>query len=184
MAVRARVETGSAAGAVRLRWPRRSDAARMAAYLNDYEIARMVSRVPHPYTLEHAHDWIDGQPEQRAAGTDFVFCIALRGAGMVGAIGLHQRDGDTFELGYWLAKDFWGRGVATQAGKLAIAWAQRNLHVTRLKADHFADNPASGRVLEKLGFAYTGVKELKPCLARGTPVLSLAMRWIAPEPTL
>ena len=62
-----------------------------------------------------------------------------------------------FELGYWVARPWWGRGIATEAGRALIANARDSLRLKRLVAGHFTDNPASGRVLQKLGFRPTGV---------------------------
>jgi RimJ/RimL family protein N-acetyltransferase len=74
---------------------------------------------------------------------------------LIGSIGI-DTSGDEPELGYWLARDHWGRGYATEAGRAVIEIARSSLRLPRLVSGHFTDNPASGRVLEKLGFRATG----------------------------
>ena len=71
------------------------------------------------------------------------------------------------EFGYWLTPDAWGRGYATEAGRAMVSAARYTLGLRRLKAGHFVDNPASGRVLTKLGFRPTGSVTPREALARG-----------------
>ena len=84
---------------------------------------------------------------------------------MVGAVGF-GRQGEDVEIGYWIARAWWGHGFATEAaqGLLAIG---RMLGHTRLVAGHFVDNPASGAVLRKIGFLPTGTMSMRRSLARG-----------------
>ena len=89
-------------------------------------------------------------------------------AALVGCIGIDRSDAfdDGAELGYWIAREHWGQGYATEAGRAVLTIA-RTLGYTRVMAMHFLDNPASGRVLEKLGFVSTGVTSLRHSCARG-----------------
>src|SRR3546814_5651513 len=77
-------------------------------------------------------------------------------AEIVGGIDFHRGDDGAHELGYWLTPAVWGRGYATEAGHAVIAMARHALGYRRLPAWHFVDNPASARVLAKLGFRPTG----------------------------
>ena len=86
----------------------------------------------------------------------------------LGSCGLHLKDG-RFELGYWLGKPFWGQGYATEAAKKLVSFAFHDLKATSLWAGWYHDNPASGRVLEKLGCRPDGV-EPRHSLARGHAV--------------
>ncbi len=70
-----------------------------------------------------------------------------------GCCGLHLRESGLFELGYWLGRPFWGHGYATEAARKLAGFAFSRLKATQLTAGYFHDNPASGRVLEKVGFA-------------------------------
>ena len=99
---------------------------------------------------------------------------SAKGAPIIGGIGF-RREGDGLELGYWVARDHWGRGYATEAGRAALEVA-RALGHRRIDAGHYLDNPASGRVLRKLGFRDTG--EVRPtfCRARGGELV-LARRY-------
>jgi RimJ/RimL family protein N-acetyltransferase len=105
------------------------------------------------------------------------FVITLpgaKGAPIVGTVGFKRAEG-WLELGYWIARDHWGRGYATEAGRGALEVA-RALGHRRVSAGHYVDNPASGRVLRKLGFRETG--EVRPtfCRARGGELV-LARRY-------
>jgi RimJ/RimL family protein N-acetyltransferase len=97
-------------------------------------------------------------------GRDHVYAIDLTGEGLIGCIGAHARRTGDVEFGYWIGRPFWGRGLATEA---ACAVAEEARALGSLRAGHFVDNPASGRVLEKAGFRYTGAVELRFSLARG-----------------
>lgn len=133
-------------------WP--EDAGTLAAAIGQDAVARMLSRVPHPYGESDAATWI-AQP--RGAEEPRFVILAHHGSEpeLVGAIAIaHEADGPN--LGYWLTPDAWGRGYATEAGRAVVAMARHALPLRRLNAWHFADNPASGKVLRKLGFRPTG----------------------------
>ena len=88
-------------------------------------------------------------------------------------IGANKKKSGRFEIGYWLGRPFWGDGLATEAAR---AFTEEARALGPLEACHFVDNPASGRVLEKVGFAYTGEVEEHFSLARGLKVLSRRMK--------
>lgn len=145
-----------------------SDASRVSALAGDRDVARMTACIPHPYPPEAAEGWIRLQRFARRRRADFPFAIDAGGTdGLVGAVGLHCTgiEGE-YELGYWLGRRYWRRGYATEAARAVIAWGREDLGVTRLTAGHFADNPASARVLEKLGFRRAGAPCLRYSLAR------------------
>lgn len=98
---------------------------------------------------------------------EFVYAIDLPGEGMIGCMGAHRTQTDVFEIGYWFGRPFWGRGFATEALTSFVAEARA---LGALQAGHFVDNPASGRVLEKGGFAYTGETGTLFSMARGESV--------------
>jgi RimJ/RimL family protein N-acetyltransferase len=87
----------------------------------------------------------------------------------VGECGLARRPSGAVELGYWIARDHWGRGIATEACRALVDIA-RTLRLRSLEASHFLDNPASGRVLAKLGFEPTGIVAPRLSRARGEQV--------------
>ena len=78
-------------------------------------------------------------------------------------------------MGYWIARAHWGKGFATEASRALIDIA-KVLKLPRLEASHFLDNPASGRVLEKLGFVATGMSAARYSCARGGEAMSRIYR--------
>ena len=119
------------------------------------EVARMIARAPLPNPPLFAEMFVLIARACEAARGDCVRAIETReSAAPLGVIGMHPHERG-WEFGYWLAPDAWGQGCATEAGRALIEEADR-LGRGPLTAGHFSDNPASGRVLEKLGFAYTG----------------------------
>jgi len=148
-----------------LRPPRPSDIPAMTVWLGDYDVAKMTSRVPHPYSEADAEDFIAGL----GAADRHAFAIQRKSDGLfIGCIGL-TKDGD-FEMGYWLGKPFWGFGFATEAAQRLTGFAFDMLQQERVKAGWYHDNPASGHVLAKLGARHNGSK-MRDCAARKRPVL-------------
>ena len=134
-----------------LRAPRIEDAKRVAVLVNDRRIAENTARIPHPYVVDDAHEWIDAAISQSAT----VYLITIGGK-VIGACGLDLRDGVP-ELGYWIGVAFWGSGYATEAARGVIDHAFGKLGHEVVTAGARVSNPASRRVLEKCGFQWTGV---------------------------
>lgn len=144
------------------------DAAAVQGLCGNWNVARMLSRVPHPYTRDMAERWIASHAAAPRGGEEFVFCLELEGEA-IGAVGLRHTGEGGFELGYWLGEPWWGKGFATEAARRAIRYAFEDLGADNLTSGHFTDNPASGRVLVKCGFRYTG-ETMQNCEARGEAV--------------
>lgn len=161
-----------------LRHPAPSDAPRIAELVGDFEVARWVSTVPHPYAPEDALTWMSSHDAGRAADTDHPHAITTAEDGLIGMVGLHRKpehDG-VFEIGYWLGRPYHGRGYATEAGKAVLAWAQARGE-RRFVSRHFVGNDASAKVLKKLGFVYTGVQgTLRSRAHAGAEMTTLEMR--------
>lgn len=172
---RARIETDRLV----LRPPTAADAATVAELANDLGVAGMTACLPHPYALADAEDWLAGVA--RADGRSGAsFAIEHRQFGVVGVIGFQEKVRGRPELGYWLGRPFWGRGYATEAVVAALGWARDGWRRNVVWAGHFADNRASGQVLVKAGFLYTGDVERRASLARGgAPVPTRMMVWLA-----
>ena len=163
---------------LRLRRPRLKDAARIAELADDFEVARMTARLPHPYGVQDARGWLErtsGQDPAREA----VFAVEHDQAGVVGMLGFHRNEQGFAELGYWLGRPYWGQGLATEAAAGALGWAADDWRRKVVFAGHFADNPASGGVLAKAGFLYTGEVRKLRSLARRAEVPSRTMVWLA-----
>jgi RimJ/RimL family protein N-acetyltransferase len=152
-----------------LRPPLAADVPAIAAWLGDYEVARNMSRVPHPYGEADAENFVAGmgiwaETENRR------FTIARKEDGVfLGGCGLRARE-NGFEFGYWLGKPFWGAGYATEAAHRLVTFAFETLALESVHAGWFADNPASGHVLAKLGARHNG-SSLRYCAARDARVL-------------
>ncbi len=153
---------------VLLRPPVAADISRFVPLLNDFEVTRNLSRVPHPYTEDDGCAWIVRVAGERVRGDSYPFVVVEKTAGMLlGMCGVHpQLD---FMLGYWIGKPYWGQGYATEAVRRVAKFAFDELGANALTASWMHDNPASGRVLEKIGCKPNGTEE-RDCLSRGTTV--------------
>lgn len=160
-----------------LRSPQMDDAARLAELCNDFDISRMTSRMPWPYAQGDAEDFIAACAiaDRR---TSMSFLIEHDDAGVVGGLGFDPGPGG-LEVGYWIGKPYQGRGLASEALVGAMDWAARSWKKRTVAAGHYWDNPASGRVLCRAGFLYTGRIERRDSLARGETVPCRMMVWLA-----
>ena len=152
-----------------LRPPEFRDVPAITSWIGDWDVAKNLASVPHPYREADAHAFVALAAQKRATGEGFCFSIARKNDGVfLGACGLNLKDG-RFELGYWLGKPFWGRGYATEAARKVLSFAFHDLKAASVWAGWFHDNPASGRVLEKLGCSHDGAQP-RTSLARGHQV--------------
>ena len=136
-----------------LRAPRRSDIKAIAVLANDRRIAANTARIPHPYAIEDAEQFIAAVNKREG---EACFAVTLDGA-PIGVCSVDLRE-DGPELGYWLGVPFWGRGLATEAARALIDHAFGDLEHETLISGARVNNPASRRVLEKCGFQWTGVR--------------------------
>jgi len=152
-----------------LRPPELRDAPDIARWVDDYDVAKNLASAPHPYTEENARAFVARMDDQWARGEGWCFAIVRKDDWrLAGCCGVHLKDG-RFEIGYWLGKPFWNRGYCTEAVRRLVAFAFAELKPASVRAGWYYDNPASGRVLEKLGFLPDGA-EMRGCLARGHDV--------------
>ena len=145
------------------------DAQAVTNGIGEEAIVRNLARAPWPYTMDNAVEFLSGSQEGRLPN----FALTLpgeAGSELVGMCGLHE-DGDRIELGYWIARKWWGRGIATEAAR-AVLGVAKALGFERIHAGHFVDNPASGKVLRKAGFKPTGEMRMQFSLARGHEAIS------------
>jgi RimJ/RimL family protein N-acetyltransferase len=140
------------------------DAPALAAAIADERIVRNLATAPWPYRLRDAEAYL-AQPRNPLLSSFLIFERTDGEPRLVGSCGLARRPSGAVELGYWIARPFWGRGLATEASSALVDIA-RALRLPRLQASHFIDNPASGRVLEKLGFEALGIIALRLSCAR------------------
>ena len=144
------------------------DAPALAKAIADEAIVRNLALAPWPYGLEEARAFLD-KPQDEVLPSFLLFRRTDCAPELVGGAGFGRKPNGAVEIGYWIARAHWGNGYALEAGRQLIEIA-RTLGLCRLEAGHFVDNPASGRVLEKLGFQPTGRTVPRHSCARGTAV--------------
>ena len=164
-------------GRLTLRRPEPHDAGAITEALASYRVARMLTRVPQPYHLEDADDWL--ATLEAPGREDWVFAITLGGvrailapeieaangnvsdrlAGIVSIEWREAGDRTGWHIGYWLAEAHWGKGIMTDAVNAAVARFFSVMMGETLFSSVMADNPASLRIQEKLGFDVTGVED-------------------------
>ena len=135
-----------------------SDAPEVQRLAGDEAIASTTINIPHPYEDGAAEAWISKHAERYASGDMCEFAITLRDNGaLIGAIMLavEQRHSRA-ELGYWIGVPYWGNGYCTEAARAMLEFGFNTLGLNRIHAVHFARNPASGRVLQKIGLRREG----------------------------
>ncbi len=143
-------------------WP--EDAGELHQAIADEGIVRNLARAPWPYTAEDAVR--SATQEHDAHFPSFLMMLRTNGAPrLIGACGIGNLDGEP-ELGYWIGRPYWGLGFATEASRAVIEIAKTIGH-KKLVASHFTDNPASGKVLRKLGFQSTGKTAQRHSNGRG-----------------
>ncbi|MCI0571644.1 MAG: GNAT family N-acetyltransferase [Myxococcaceae bacterium] len=134
------------------------DAADVRRLVGEYDVARDTLAIPHPYEKGMAERWISTHESAFERGEELIFAIALRDSDALrGAIGIRLAPVHAHgELGYWVGKPWWGQGLATEAARGLLDHAFGTLGLARVWAQHFSRNPASGRVMQKLGMRHEG----------------------------
>ena len=156
------------------------DAPALTEAIGREDVVLTQARALWPYALDDAVAYLGR--ERSAHEVDLlIFLREGLAPRLIGGIGVADRakeqEGSDAELGYWIVPSHWGRGFATEAGHAVVAAARDSLRIDQLVSGHFIDNPASGRVLRKLGFAATGSIELRECRAqrRDRPCVTYAL---------
>ncbi len=135
------------------------DAPDVQRLVGDREVARTLP-VPHPYEDGMAEEWIASHRPAFEAGEHVTLAIALREDGaLIGCMTLHLNARDrNAELGYWIGAPYWGRGYATEAANEILRYGFEELGLHRVHVSHLGNNPASGKVLQKVGMSYEGTR--------------------------
>lgn len=142
----------------------KEDAPALASAIGDFAVVGRLASAPWPYGLADAEAFL--ATDHGPLPNLLIFARTHGAPRLVGGVALDLRD-DGVELGYWIARPYWGLGFATEAARAVVDLADRGLRLPKLHAGHFADNHSSARVLEKLGFAPTGTVRPRICRARG-----------------
>jgi RimJ/RimL family protein N-acetyltransferase len=150
------------------------DAPALVSAIADEAIVRNLSAVPWPYRMRDAEAFL-ASPRDPVLPSLLVFERTPFEPRLIGSCGLGRRPSGSVEMGYWIARANWGRGFATEACSALIAIA-RTLGLPSLEGSHFLDNPASARVLEKLGFEPIGIVAPRLSCARGCDVPARLLR--------
>jgi RimJ/RimL family protein N-acetyltransferase len=146
-------------------WP--EDAGALYEAIADQDIVRNLARAPWPYTADDAA-WF-AKLEHSQMFPNFMLLLRTDGAPrLIGSCGLGELDGEA-ELGYWIARPYWGKGFASEAARAVVGVAKALGH-KKLVSGHFVDNPASGRVLRKVGFRPVGRQEQRYSAGRACDV--------------
>ncbi len=153
-------------GRLTLRPHRLSDADMIAESLSDFAVTRMLARVPAPYDRQDALDWLIQHTS--GLGLDWQLAITERDDAHIGCVGIELRHG-LWHLGYWLNRFYWRQGIMTGAVKAALERFARRMPEVAVHSGAFADNPASLKLQQKLGFEITGCSEIYS-FARNTMV--------------
>jgi RimJ/RimL family protein N-acetyltransferase len=138
---------------------RLADAEPLTLLINDPDIANVTANIPHPYSLADAHNFIAKQATNFPNGDSLTLVITHRLTGdLIGGIGLdfdqEIQSPRTAELGYWIAKIHWRQGYCTEAASAAIHFGFHTMGLEHIRASHLARNPASGRVMQKIGMHF------------------------------
>lgn len=143
-----------------LRQWKAEDAPDVARLAGRREIADTTISIPHPFSEQQARDWLAARSNPPSAGKEASFAMTTTADGrLIGAVGLLNIDTEhsLTELGFWIGVDWWGQGYATEATRAAVHFVFSQLNLNRVYAHHMVRNPASGRVLEKIGMKREGL---------------------------
>lgn len=122
--------------------------------LNDWEVARWLTNVPYPYTYDDLEDYL------LISNSNELDLNIFFNDQIIGRVGLTlDNDDNYFDLGYFLGKEFWNKGYATEASESLLNYALDNLDSPKIKSGYFIDNIRSGNILKKLGFKEIGIKK-------------------------
>jgi len=131
-----------------------ADAPRVRELAGDHRVASTTAVIPHPYPEGTAEAWIALHAPAAIEGKEFVFAITHNTA-LIGAIGVvSNQDLTVGSLGYWLGVPYWNNGFASEAAHAVIDFAFGMGHYACLVSNYFSINPASGRIMQKLGMSY------------------------------
>ncbi len=135
-----------------------ADAPAVYEHVREWDVASTTLNIPHPYEPEMAESWIRSHAMLAAAGEGITLALVERETGtLVGSIALRlSPPHDRGELGYWVGRPWWGRGYITEAATTLVRYGFETLGLNRIQAHHLTRNPASGRVMQKLGMTHEG----------------------------
>ncbi len=137
-----------------LKAPTTADTPEIVKHISNWNVARMLARVPHPYAQDNCLSWIAHVTERNSAGLDHFFAIYRES--LIGIMSVEDF-GSAPVFGYWLAQSAWRQGYATEAGVAVLRHAFREKTTNEIKSSVFQDNEPSLKVQKKLGFEVTSI---------------------------
>ena len=127
---------------------------------NDFEVVKTTLGLPWPYTKEIAEKWISKKDGEIKSGSSYELgiCFKENPKKIIGCVALMGTNSlaKKAELGYWIKREFWNQGIATEAAKAIIDYGFNVLNLNSIYARYFDINPASGKVMEKCGMKFVG----------------------------
>ncbi|MFA6325254.1 MAG: GNAT family protein [Candidatus Paceibacterota bacterium] len=156
-----------------LRKPKMSDWRDIVEGIGDFDVSKMLLKVPYPYTREDAENFIKRKIKKwkQKESDDYMFMVELKSENkVIGAIGIHKVDkfSGTGETGSWINKKYWRNGYITEAKITVNDFAFNKLKLRRLDSLVFKDNIASNTTQQKMGYVFEGVKrKAGKCMASG-----------------
>jgi len=151
-----------------LKKPGPDDVEALVEQIGDWEVAKWLAKVPYPYTQDDANDWLTSGLQSELSFNTYL------DERLIGGVGLAPNTDGSYELGYWLGKDYWGRGFATEAARCLLDYAMNELDLTPIQSGYMIGNEQSGKVLKKLGFREVGEIEIYS-ISRGESVPSIRL---------
>ncbi|WP_413288282.1 GNAT family N-acetyltransferase [Bdellovibrio sp. HCB337] len=137
---------------------RLEDAKTVQRLAGDKVISDLTGTIPYPYPDGLAESWIQKHPEHFATGVGLTMAVTLKETGeLIGCVGImiaktHQKG----EIGYWLTPQHWSKGYITEASRVCVDFAFKNMGLNKITSRHLTHNPASGKVMQKIGMKHEG----------------------------
>jgi len=144
----------------------------IVSQIGDWEVAKWLSDVPYPYTEQKAEEWLNNINDD-----DLLFSI-FRNNSLIGGVGLSLEEDNDLDLGFWIGRDHWGKGYATEAAMGLIQYVKKEFNFKQIKACYIKGNTGSSNVLRKLGFEEIGECEEYFLSSRKTmPCIKLLLKF-------
>jgi ribosomal-protein-alanine N-acetyltransferase len=139
-----------------------SDSKEVQRLAGDKKVAEVTATIPHPYPDGVAEEWIKNHQADYSEGTNVCWAIELKAdRKLIGCVALGiSKKHKKAEIGYWIGVDYWNKGFCSEAAKEAVNYAFTNLSLNKITSRHLSVNPASGKVMQKIGMVQEG------CLAQ------------------
>ena len=132
-----------------------ADSKRIQELAGNWAVAKTTLSIPHPYKDGMAENWILSLKDAWDIKSGVVFGVLLKAdAEIIGVVSLVSINGKKAELGYWIGEQYWGEGYCTEATEALMRLASQQLQITSFVAEHLTENPASGKVMLKLGMVH------------------------------